>query len=178
MPIDYLFHSEKYRPEVIETLLVGEAPPPRGETYFYLPATMRRTKQIRDNRSLPATIFHHYFQELPRDEKEYVDFLLRLKAQRVFLIDIFDSPFKVRDSTEGVRQIVEAIPLLRGKMKSRNIEIKDGRITFLLARNDYRRHIRQEFPRSRTVPWVDFRTQGAIALQAIPADHAVRPRSC
>ena len=30
MAIDYLAASEKYRSEVIETLLVGEAPPPSG----------------------------------------------------------------------------------------------------------------------------------------------------
>jgi len=84
MVIDYFAQSEKYRPEVIETLLVGEAPPPNGTRYFYLPARLRRAKSIRDNRSLPATIFHHYFSELPDDEEQYANFLLRLKKQRVF----------------------------------------------------------------------------------------------
>ena len=79
MTIDYLAASEKYRPEVIEILLVGEAPPPSGKAYFYVPTTLRRAKSIRDNRTLPATIFHHYFQKLPVTEDEYAALLWRLK---------------------------------------------------------------------------------------------------
>jgi hypothetical protein len=163
MPIDYFAQSEKYRPDVIETLLVGEAPPPNGLAYFYLPALIRKAPSIRDNRSLPATIFHHYFQRLPENAAEYADLLLRLKAQRVFLIDIFDSPIKVRDSTEGVRQIVEAIPMLRWKMKDRKIEIADDKIIFLLARSSYMKHIRREFPKSSCVQWIDFRMDNVAA---------------
>jgi len=163
MAIDYLAQSEKYRPDVVETLLVGEAPPPNGKSYFYLPATLRNTRSIRDNRSLPATIFYHYFQKLPASEEEYADFLSRLKELPVFLVDIFDKPIKVRGSPEGMRQIVEAIPALRAKLKRRDIEVAEKRIVFLLARKNYRKQISEEFPKSSLVPWIDFRTRSARA---------------
>ena len=61
MPIDYISEAEKYRPDTIKTLLVGEAPPPNGQTYFYLPRELKNSGTIRNDRSLPATIFCHYF---------------------------------------------------------------------------------------------------------------------
>src|SRR5262249_18625805 len=125
MPIDYLAQSEAYRPAVIDTLLVGEAPPPNGKSYFYLPTVLHKARSIRDNRSLPATIFAHYFDKLSESKEEYASFLVGLKELRVFLVDILDTPVKVRNSPEGVRQIVGAIPRLRDKLKQRNIEVSD-----------------------------------------------------
>ena len=157
MAINYLAQSEKYRPEVIETLLIGEAPPPDRKTYFYLPTALRNNVPIDRNRKLPATIFHHYFKTLPVDEEKYHELLLKLKQLRVFLVDIVDKPIRVRNSPDGVRQIIEAIPKLRAKLEGRNIDIRDERIVFLLARKNYRKWIREAFPKSRLVPWKDFR---------------------
>ena len=118
--IDYLAQSEKYRPEVVETLLIGEAPPPNGKSYFYLPSAVRNNVSIVRNRSLPATIFHHYFKKLPVDEGEYDELLLKLKKLRVFLVDILDEPIRVRASPEGVGRIIQAIPKLRAELKAPN----------------------------------------------------------
>src|SRR5262249_42960003 len=84
MAIDYLALSEAYRPAVIRTLLVGEAPPPSGASYFYLPALLHKPPHIRDNRSLPATIFYHYFHQVPESKDEYAVFLSRLKDLGIF----------------------------------------------------------------------------------------------
>ena len=155
--MDYIAQSEKYRPEVIETLLIGEAPPPNGKTYFYLPTTLRNNVPIARNRSLPATIFQHYFQRLPVDEEEYRELLAKLKQLCVFFVDIVDEPIRVRGSPEGVRRIIEAVPKLRAKLVRRNIVIDDERIIFLLARKGYQKRIRDAFPKSSLVRWKDFR---------------------
>ena len=157
MRIDYLAASEKYRPEVIKTLLIGEAPPPNGRTYFYVPASLSGARPIRENRSLPATIFCHYFRDLPGNEIDYTEFLLKLKAMGVFLVDIIDEAIQVRNSKEGVQRVKEAIPRLRQKMKRRKIHVPDQDIVFLLARNNYRSDRRKEFPEASVTRWIDFR---------------------
>lgn len=157
VPIDYLAQSEKYRPRVIETLLVGEAPPPSGTKYFYLPTTLRRNVPIERNRSLPATIFHHYFKRLPRDEAEYHELLLKLQELGVFLVDILDEPTRIRGSEEGIRRVIAAIPHLRSKLRRRDIQVEDERVAFLLARGSYKRWLRDAFPRSTLIRWIDFR---------------------
>jgi hypothetical protein len=172
MALDYLALSEAYRPAVIQTLLVGEAPPPSETSYFYLPAVLRKTPSIRDNRSLPATIFYHYFQRLPDSKEEYAVFLLRLKDLGVFLVDLFDAPIQVRNSREGVQQIRDAIPLFRDKLEQRSIEVADENIVFLLARTSYRATIQREFAKSRFVRWIDFRTNSA---KAEPGSRLTRP---
>ena len=157
MPIDYLTESEKYRSDVIETLLVGEAPPFNGQTYFYLPTEPKNRGTIRDDRSLPATIFCHYFPRRPEGETEYMQFLDRLKKMGVFLVDIYDKPIKVRGSTEGEQKIVEAIPKLYEKLLERGIDMKEQRTIFLLARNSYTKYIRRYFPYVERIPWIKFR---------------------
>jgi hypothetical protein len=62
-----------------------------------------------------------------------------------------------------MRQIVEAIPMLREKLKRRNIEVPDDNIVFLLARTSYRKEIRREFPKSRLETWIEFRMSSAKA---------------
>jgi hypothetical protein len=94
---------------------------------------------------------------LPANVAEYEKLLLKLRDQRVFLVDILDTPVKVRNSPEGLQQVIEAIPRLRANLKRRGIKIADEKIIFLLARNSYRTHIRREFPKSKMVPWIDFR---------------------
>jgi len=41
--------------------------------------------------------------------------------------------------------------------------VADENIVFLLARTSYRAMIRREFPHSRLVRWIDFRTSSAEA---------------
>jgi hypothetical protein len=158
MPIDYLAASEKYRPAKIKTLLVGEAPPPSGKTYFYVPSAISRVHiHIDQDSSLPSTIFHHYFQQRPQNTDEYHSFLVRLQEMGVFLIDLHNDNIKVRNSEEGLQSIIEAIPCLRQKMRDRHIVVEDRDITFLLARKSYSSVIRKQFPESRRVPWKQFR---------------------
>jgi hypothetical protein len=54
-------------------------------------------------------------------------------------------------------QIVEAIPMLRGKRKRRKLEVPDETIVFLLARTSKRAKIRRPFPKSQLVLWLAFR---------------------
>ncbi len=157
MAINYFQESERYRPELIKTLLVGEAPPPSGEAYFYIPKAISNTSPIEMDRSLPSTIFNHYFQERPSTIDRYISFLLRLKENGMFLIDLCSEPIKVRGCQEGLMRIVEEIPKLRSKMADRDIHVQDRDIIFLLARSNYRKHIQQIYPDSQLFPWKDFR---------------------
>jgi hypothetical protein len=157
MPINYFKESEKYRPENIKTLLIGEAPPPSGQVYFYVPKLMPISIPIRVDRNLAATIFNHYFARRPNSIDEYVHFLNQLKEMGIFLIDICDDAIKVRGSEKGLQRIISGIPNLRNKIVSRGIEIQDKDIIFLLARNIYKKQIRNEFPNSRLISWIDFR---------------------
>lgn len=158
MPIDYLAAAEKYRPAVIRTLLVGEAPPPKGKTYFYVPSAVSRLHiPIDQDTNLPSTIFHHYFQQRPCDIDEYHKFLVRLQDMGVFLVDLHDENIRVRKNDEGLQRIIESIPLLRQKLLDREIKVGEKDITFLLARNSYRSKIRREFPDSKLIRWKDFR---------------------
>lgn len=157
MAIDYFIESEKYRPKTIKTLLVGEAPPSSGKTYFYVPEAMSDKILIQKDSSLPATIFNHYFLKRPTTAEEYVNFLRLLHAKGIFLIDICDEPIKVRNNPEGIQRIKREIPKLRGKMKRRNINVAVEDILFLLARNNYIKDIKREFPNSTYKTWMDFR---------------------
>lgn len=164
MKIDYEAESEKYRPNPIRCLLVGEAPPPSGQTYFYIPKALSEDIDIANDKSLPATIFYHYFQARPTTMEECDDFLRRLKSMGIFLIDICDEPIKVRNSLAGVERIIHEISSLREKMALRRIDVPDEKIAFLLARRNYERHIRKEFPRSKQITWKDFRMSSAGCL--------------
>jgi len=157
MAIDYFNESENYRPKTIKTLLVGEAPPSSGKTYFYVPQAMSDKDLIQNDSSLPATIFNHYFQKRPTTAEEYVNFLRLLQGKGIFLIDICDEPIKVRNNPEGIQRIKREILELRGKMKRRNINVAVEDIVFLLARKDYKKDIKREFPNSTYKTWIDFR---------------------
>ncbi len=157
MPIDYRAESEKYRPEIIKTLLVGEAPPPSGESYFYVPKMLKLGVTLENERGLPATIFGHYFGKRPESIDEYALFLTHLQRAGIFLVDICDDPIKVRDNPDGEKRIVREIRTLRKRLAARKIQIPDEKITFLLARKSYLSHIKLEFPMSRYIPWIEFR---------------------
>jgi len=155
--INYTQEAGKYRPNKIKTLLIGEAPPPSGKTYFYIPKVPVRG-------GLPATIFQHYFGQNPKTEKEYADMLKRLQKNRIFLIDIYDEPIRILDKTkpkwrdmENLEKLKDEIPKLRGKMKKKKVNVQDKNITFLLARNDYKKEIKQMFPESKLIFWKKFR---------------------
>lgn len=164
MALPYFELSEKYRPERLETLLIGEGPPPSGDKYFYLPVKMNPKRDIRSYRSLSATIFYHYFRSIPSSIKEYESFLLRLKERNIFLIDILDNPLKIRDrsSVDGINKenydrLISSIPELRDKIKDRGISISEDRIVFLLARTSYEKDLKREFPNAQYFRWIDFR---------------------
>lgn len=156
--INYFGESEKYRPEKVRTLLIGEAPPASRKTYFYVPKPMDDSIPIRADRSLPATIFNHYFGLRPATAEAYEKLLRRLQEElRIFLIDISDEPIRVRGNPDGVEYVKKQIPNLRIKIAERGIEVPDRNIIFLLARKDYSKEIRLQFPESERIPWIDFR---------------------
>jgi hypothetical protein len=157
MPINYIIESEKYRPAKISTLLIGEAPPPSGKVYFYVPRIMSNSILIRKDRNLAATIFNHYFGRRPDSIEEYVSFLKQLQEMGIFLIDICQESIKVRGCKEGLDRVILEISNLRNKIASRGMEIQDKDIIFLLARNNYKKQIHYEFPNSRLIRWIDFR---------------------
>ena len=166
MALPYFELSEKYRPEKVETLLVGEGPPPSGDKYFYLPAKMNPKRDIRNYRSLPATIFYHYFRSIPSSIEEYESLLFRLKERNIFLIDILDRPLKIRDSSfpkgvdvENYKILLSSIPKLKEKIRERGIAISEDRIIFLLARTSYINELKQEFPNAQYFRWIDFRME-------------------
>ncbi len=171
MAIDYFLESEKFRPKEIKKLLIGEAPPASGKTYFYVPKPMNTSIPIREDRSLPATILHHYFRQRPADVETYIQLLKCLQKMGIFLIDICDDPITVRRNPEGLERIIEEIPKLRGKMADREIHVPESNVIFLLARNNYRKHIRREFPQARTICWIDFRmTPELVDVRLDPAE--------
>jgi hypothetical protein len=174
MVIDYRSESEKYRPHVINTLLVGEAPPASGKTYFYVPRQIPTGQTIENDKSLPATIFHHYFGTRPRTEHEYTDFLLALRDRGVFLVDICDEPIKVRNSPEGVCRIISEIPGLGYKLRKRGIVVPEDAMVFLLARRNYESHIRRAYPKAVRVTWKYFKIHPEQHLLLPLADKSQR----
>lgn len=162
MAIDYYQESEKYRPEKIDTLLIGEATPPSEKKYFYLPTKMNAERPIEKYRSLPATIFNHYFKSRPFSAEEYGQFLYRLKSKNIFLLDILDEPLRIRERSgineKNYKILLSRIPKLKKKIKNRGISIPENKIIFLLARRHYRKQLKKEFPQSQFRTWKDFRT--------------------
>jgi len=162
--INYFEESEKYRPKRIKTLLIAEAPPPSGTRYFYVPKAMSTKIPIENDRSLPATIFYHYFQKRPESKVEYIDFLNNLKLLGIFLIDIVDIPIRIRDGKDksGINQknlqiLKNEIPKLREKISSRGISIDDDKMIFLIPRPHYKKEIKREISKAQIIRWIDFR---------------------
>jgi len=125
---------------------------------------MSPSRKIEDYRTLPATIFYHYFREIPPTAGRYEELLQELERRNIFLIDILDEPLRIRDrrsptrvNEENLEKLIESIPRLRDKMKRLNIDISDDKIIFLLARKDYKKDLELEFPRSEFVDWKTFR---------------------
>lgn len=157
MPINYSKESKKYKPKKFLTLLVGEAPPPNGRDFFYIPKAMNNNRMIKGYRSLPATIFFHYFKQIPSTVDEYKKLLDKLKKKGIFLIDIVDKPTQIRNNAKGLAKVKREIKKLRSKMKLKKIIIGDEKIIFLLARTNYSDDIGELFPISKKYRWIDFR---------------------
>ena len=155
--------AAKYRPKYIKHLLVAEAPPPSG-VYFYKPMKLALGASLENDRSLPSTIFGHYFGDRPTNIDQYFEFLDRLKEMGVFLVDILDNPVKISDraykgwvNPTELQKVIDAIPKLKDHLNSRGILFNETRTTFLLARNKYTKQIRQSYPKTHKMAWIDFR---------------------
>jgi hypothetical protein len=99
--MNYEINASIYKPTKIKTLLIGEAPPPNGKTYFYkVPDNYFASNQIEDDSSLPATIFNHYFGQRPKDSAEYDKYLVSLKENGIFLINMYKRPEIFRGDKE------------------------------------------------------------------------------
>jgi hypothetical protein len=160
MTIDYIKESAKYRPKRIKTLLVGEAPPPDGKSYFYVPK-----ERLRED-SLPATIFNHYFDEIPKTKERYKHLLEKLRDEiGIFLIDIYEKPIRIREGNwninhENLKKVKDALPGLRNRMKERGINVKVEDIIFLMpSKNRWKKaEIKPYFKESKIeIGWAKFR---------------------
>jgi len=163
---DYIEISDEFKPTKVELLLIAEAPPTNENSYFYIPYNIGQTKTRRKDSSLPATIFYHYFDRLPKDKDEYLEFLNCLCKNGIFLIDISDIPLNIRDN-HGINEnnlniLISEIPKLKNKIKDRIGIIKENKIKFLLPRNHYIGKLQELFPESQYFSWVDFRMQTEI----------------
>jgi len=155
--MDYKELSERYRPNKIKTLLVAEAPPQNGKTYFYLPVD-----KISPG-SLPGTVFIHYFGILPQGKDEYVYILNKLRRRGIWMIDITNIPEKVwidrkkwiKDD-DAIQRIANQLPNLKQRILEMDVNEKD--VIFLLARNDYASKVNLLFPNSKRTTWSKFRS--------------------
>lgn len=162
--IDYNKVSKRFKPKEIKTLLIGESPPPNGKTYFYIPKKMSQKIKVENFRSLPATIFYHYFHQIPSTEQNYEKLLWKLHSMGIFLIDICDKPLKITDrklpksiNYDNLNILISNIPKLKEKIKKRVGDINDKNIIFLLPRLHYVDDLNQYFPNSPQKRWIDFR---------------------
>ena len=78
-------------------------------------------------------------------------------------MDIFDEPIRISVRGKGInkealKKIIDNISCLRDKIKSRGIKIEDSNIIFLDPNHGYYKELKKEFPESKIIKWVDFRT--------------------
>lgn len=162
--MDHKLISDEYKPTLINTLLIGEAPPPSGSSYFYVPEVMNPNIDIRTYSTLPATIFYHYYKTIPDSKEKYKLLLKKLERDGIFLIDICDIPLKIRDeslpgwiNTDNLNALIAEIPKLKDKIIDRIGTIDEYNITFLLARKHYKRYLKEHFPNAKYYAWKEFR---------------------
>jgi hypothetical protein len=155
--IPFSLASAKYRPTTIKTLLIGEAPPPSGKFYFYVPKEMNLNLPIEYDASLPATIFQHYFGARPATIPEYQRFLQKLQAHGIFLIDIIEEPLKIRGNKENESYLISKLPELAQRIREIGIDLPEEQWIFLMARTSYQKHIRASYPNAQRFKWKDFR---------------------
>ena len=157
--LDYATLANQYKPNHVETLLIGEAPPNNGEKYFYKIASDYTIKgvKVEEDASLPATIFNHYFNRRPNDAIEYEDFLKQLKQRGIFLIDMFEAPIEVRGNRENSKVILSQANILDLKHRISQYVQDERKIIFLLARNGYSTELKKTFPLAQYFSWKEFR---------------------
>lgn len=162
--INYVELAGKYKPEKIKVLLIGEAPPLNGTSYFYkVPDKYpsRKTTIVNDT-SLPATIFIHYFGERPKDPNEYSWFLEYLKESGIYLIDIINEPLEIRRkdkslNQENINKLISTENLNELENRINSLKNNDSKVIFLLARTKYLKSLRIKFPNYSFVTWKCFR---------------------
>ena len=161
MSINYTKLSNANKPDTIKTLLIGEAPPPNSETYFYQPCQLYLNCPVENNRSLPATIFNHYFGYIANNVIEYQKFLDILKLNGIFLIDVHEEPLLIRSAEglhlENVEKVRQQIPLLNERIKKIKGVSNETKIIFLMPRKVYNRIIWQYFKNPDIRTWKKFR---------------------
>ncbi len=168
--MDYEKIAQTYKPQTIKALLIGEAPPPNGKSYFYnvpekYPA---RKTSIENDTSIPATIFNHYFGRRPNDTTEYKQYLVSLKDKGVFLIDIINEPLEIRKKDNSLNN--DNIDILVSQENLSNLISRinslpittNTKIIFLLARKNYLKRLK-DFIKNKLnseptfITWKDFR---------------------
>jgi len=162
--INYVELARKYKPETIKVLLIGEAPPPNGTSYFYkIPDKYpSRNTTIENDISLPATIFNHYFGQRPKDPNEYSRFLECLKESGIYLIDIINEPLEIRKkdkslNQENINKLISTENLNDLESRINSLKNNDSKVIFLLARTKYLKSLRIKFPNYSFVTWKCFR---------------------
>lgn len=161
--IDYESFSKKYKPDIVKILLIGEAPPPNGKSYFYkIPEKYPiRNYSIEDDATLPATIFNHYFGRRPNDPNEYESFLNCLKDKGVFFIDLFKEPEKFRGNKKNQEKIFTDDNIKHLEKEICSLGSDDSiKIIFLLARQYTKNHLnklKSKFQHAAFIRWKDFR---------------------
>jgi hypothetical protein len=162
--MDYEKLAQTYKPQTVKTLLIGEAPPPNGTSYFYKAPDKYPTRKssIEDDTSLPATIFNHYFGRRPKDPQEYEQFLECLKEKGIFLIDIINEPLEIRKKDRSLNQDNINKLLSENNLKDLNQRIqsltnKETQIIFLLARTKYLKVLKNKFQNVSFITWKCFR---------------------
>lgn len=156
---DYQIYANQYKPNVIDTLLIGEAPPNNGKNYFYkVPPNYKPSGQhlIKDT-SLPSTIFGHYFKSRPQNSREYDLLLKQLSDRKVFLIDMFEAPIEVRNNRKNMGIILSESNLKDLADRVSSLVHTNTKIIFLLARKGYEKRLKQKFSNAKFSYWKDFR---------------------
>lgn len=161
----YSLYSECYKPSEIKVLLIAEAPPPDGKTYFYsIPVKYSIPKsKIEDDTSLRATIFNHYFGRRPNDTYEYKQFLKCLQERGVFLIDIINENLVIKKRGQpfnevNIKKLVSTKNLNDLKSRIKKLTTSDTKIIFLLPTGrPYINELRKEFSNVSFVNWKCFR---------------------
>ncbi len=166
MPLDYNALAKSYKPKVIKTLIIGEAPPSCGTKYFYKAFQMSKAK-LENDYSLPATIFGHYFGKKPTDIDEYEKMLRVLQSNNIFLIDIHDEPIQVATRKNGtnranMQKVKDSICLLKNKIQFVCGGLPEE-IIYLMPRGGYKRLLKALCLNSSYYGWKEFRI--------IPAKH-------
>jgi hypothetical protein len=156
---DYEALANQYKPQKVTTLLIGEAPPNNGKSYFYKVPPNYKLKNVlvEKDASLPATIFNHYLKSRPNDATEYETFLQQLKQSGIFLIDMFEAPIEVRENIDNRKVILSDSNMLDLKHRIGQYVQDERKIVFLLARNGYTSELKKHFPLARFVSWKEFR---------------------